>query len=514
MMFTAKTIQRFATLTVMAGMLLGVNACRDASFQPDAQTNGAARTPGNTVAYVLTDGNQLLQVSTDNPGSPAATISVTGLMTDERLTAIDFRPATGQLYGVTNQSRIYMINHMNGMARALNSTPFTPAMTGDVTAFDFNPTVDRIRLVTNQGQDLRLNPETGLVVAVDGNINGVPGAAINGVAYTNNFSGATTTTLYDIDPVTDKLYKQDPPNNGTLSEVGPLGVNIIGAGGFDISPSGVALAALGSTGSSPVLYEINLSTGQAEAIGNLPNRSIIGLAIPTDPVAYAVDGFNRLMIFNPLNPGTPIVKALTGLQSGEMIVGIDFRPANAQLYALSSGSRIYTINVSNGAATAVGSPFSPALSGIDVGFDFNPTVDRIRVVTSTGQNLRINPDNGTVAAVDGSLNPGMPTVTGAAYTNNFAGATTTVLYDIDANTDRLVRQDPPNAGGLVDVGALGWNVEGANGFDITGTTGTAYALLRMGTVTKVCRINLATGAATPIADFPAPVQAMAVGLGF
>ncbi len=102
-MFTAKTIQRFATLTVLAGMLLGVNACRDASFQPDGQTTGAARTPGNTVAYVLTDGNQLLQVSTDNPGSPAATISVTGLMMDERLTAIDFRPATGQLYGVTNQ---------------------------------------------------------------------------------------------------------------------------------------------------------------------------------------------------------------------------------------------------------------------------------------------------------------------------------------------------------------------------------------------------------------------------
>ena len=514
-MFTSKRTQRVASLIVVAGMLLGLNACRDASFQPDTTSvGGAARTAGNTMAYVLTDGNQLLQISTDSPGAPTSSVGVTGLMQDERLMAIDFRPATGQLYGVTNQSRIYMINHLTGAARVLGTAPFTPAMTGDVTAFDFNPTVDRIRLVTNQGQDLRLNPETGTVVAIDGNINGVPGASILGVAYTNNFSGATTTTLYDIDPVTDKLYKQDPPNNGTLSEVGPLGVNIIGAGGFDISPSGVALAALGSTGGGSELYEINLTTGQAERIGSLPNQSIIGLAIPTDPVAYAVDGFNRLMIFNPLSPGTPIIKAVTGLQTGEMIVGIDFRPANAQLYALGSTSRIYTINVSNGAATAVGAPFTPALSGIDVGFDFNPTVDRIRVVTSTGQNLRLNPDNGTVAAIDGTLNPGSPTITGAAYTNNFAGATTTVLYDIDANTDRLVRQDPPNAGGLVDVGALGWNVEGANGFDITGTTGTAYALLRMGTATKVCRINLATGAATPIADFPSSVQAMAVGLGF
>ena len=514
-MFTLNGNQlRLSTVALVAGILLSLNSCRDRSFQPDTTSpSGAARTPGTTVFYALTDGNQLLQVSTDNPTSAISTMSVMGLAPDERLVAIDFRPATGQLYGVTNFSRIYMINHLNGMARALGSGPFSPTITGDVTAFDFNPTVDRIRLVTNQGLDLRLNPETGTVAAIDGAINGVAGAAILGVAYTNNFSGATTTTLYDIDPVTDKLYIQNPPNNGTLSEVGPLGINIIGAGGFDIAPNGVALAALGTGGVSE-LFEINLSTGQAEKIGNLPGPSIIGLAIPTDPVAYAVDGFSRLMIFNPLNPGTPIVKAITGLQSGEMIWGIDFRPANGQLYAIGSTSRIYTINVSNGAATAVGDPFSPALSGVDVGFDFNPTVDRIRVVTSTGQNLRLNPDNGAVAAVDGALNPGGAAVTAAAYTNNFAGATTTVLYDIDANTDRLVRQDPPNNGTLVDVGALGWNVEGANGFDITGTTGTAYALLRMGNATKVCRINLATGAATPIADFPALVQGMAVGLGF
>jgi len=191
-MFTSKRTQRVASLIVVAGMLLGLNACRDASFQPDTiSVGGAARTAGNTMAYVLTDGNQLLQISTDSPGAPTSSVGVTGLMQDERLMAIDFRPATGQLYGVTNQSRIYMINHLTGAARVLGTAPFTPAMTGDVTAFDFNPTVDRIRLVTNQGQDLRLNPETGTVVAIDGNINGVPGASILGVAYTNNFSGAT-----------------------------------------------------------------------------------------------------------------------------------------------------------------------------------------------------------------------------------------------------------------------------------------------------------------------------------
>jgi hypothetical protein len=30
----------------------------------------------------------------------------------------------------------------------------------------------------------------------------------------------------------------------------------------------------------------------------------------------------------------PVSKAITGLQSGESILGIDFRPLNGQLYAL------------------------------------------------------------------------------------------------------------------------------------------------------------------------------------
>ncbi len=171
-------------------------------------------------------------------------------------------------------------------------------------------------------------------------------------------------------------------------------------------------------------------------------------------------------------------------------------------------------------------PFSPAITGTDVGFDFNPTVDRIRLVTSSGQNLRLNPNDGTVAAIDGTLaytsGSGNGAITAAAYTNNFAGATSTVLYDLDSQLDRLVRQDPPNNGGLVTVGQLGVNIEGATGFDIGGSSNMAYALLRTEVqtgssaqqVTKVYQINLGTGQATAVADFPLLARAMAVGLGF
>jgi hypothetical protein len=178
-----------------------------------------------------------------------------------------------------------------------------------------------------------------------------------------------------------------------------------------------------------------------------------------------------------------------------------------------------TINTSSGVATAIGAaPFSPALSGADFGFDFNPTVDRIRVTSNSGQNLRLIPDTGAVAFTDANLNPGSPSVTASAYTNNFAGAAATTLYNIESTgaNAMLYIQNPPNNGTLVPVGSLGVQTESTNGFDIGGMSGIAYALLRSGGTTRVYSINLANGAATGGATLPGNpvVRGMALGLGF
>ncbi|QHW00807.1 DUF4394 domain-containing protein [Spirosoma endbachense] len=525
-MFYNKSLRSLIGMLTL-GTLLTLNACQNMQPQLEPQSGlstANARLSADFMFYVLTDNNQLLKLNTQNPGVNLGTINITGVQNNERLVAIDFRPATGQLYGVSNGSRIYAINLANGAATALGSGAFSPSINGDVVGFDFNPTVDRIRLVTNKGQNLRLNPETGTVMIVDGSINGVANVAVSGVAYTNNRSGSTTTTLYDIDPITDKLYRQDPPNNGTLAEVGSLGIDIAGTGSFDIAPDGSAIATLIS-GITQGLYQIDLASGRAERLGDLPGTtSIVGVAIPTEPVAYAVDGANTLYIFNPMT-GSSVTKAITGLQGGETLYGIDFRPANGQLFALGSTSRLYTINTSNGAATAVGSgPFTPSIpsAGGDFGFDFNPTVDRIRLVGFNGQDLRLNPNDGTVVGVDGTLafasGQGSPNVTAAAYTNNFAGSTATTLYDIDTRTGSawLVMQTPPNNGTLVPVGSLGVEIEGGNGFDIGGTSNMGYALLRSGGSTKVYTINLSSGAASFSANLTGnpSVRGFAVGLGF
>lgn len=468
----------------------------------------------NVNFYALTSDSKLLLLNASNASTITSQVSVTGLQSGESILSIDFRPSTGQLYGIGSSSRIYVLDPKTGTARAIGSAAFTPALSGDVAGFDFNPTVDRIRLVTSGNQNLRLNPETGTVAAMDQNLNGVSNAKITSAAYTQNRAGASSTVLFDIDVTNNKLHKQDPPNDGKLVEVGNLGVDVEDAGGFDISADGtVALAAFSVAGKSG-LFTIDLMTGKASKIGNFMSN-IIAIAIPTEPVAYALSTNNELVIFNPSSAtAAPVSKMITGTQSGEILLGLDMRPLNGQLYAIGSTSRLYSINASSGAAAMVGSgPLSALITGTEIGLDFNPLVDRIRIVSSAGLNLRVNPTDATLT-VDGTLSPTVPKISGVAYTNNFAGTTSTVLFDIDSQNDRLFKQDPPNSGTLVDVGALGVNVEASNGFDIGGTSNIAYGLFTVSGVQKLYTVNLTTGAAAAGVNFPMAVRGFTMGLGF
>lgn len=498
-----KLTKLFACLLLCAFVINGCKKVEDV-LPPEMKDK-------NVEFYLLVKGRQLVKFNARDLAKPLSTVDLDdGVLSGEVIVSIDFRPATGELYGLGSSSRIYVINPETGKLRAIGNAPFSPTLASTMVGFDFNPVVDRIRVVTSSGQNLRINPETGAVMAVDGMINGAAGASVTAVAYTNNVAGAASTILYDIDVANKKLFKQDPPNNGTLVEVGSLGADIMGEGGFDIAPDGYALAVFGDK-----IYHVNLETGKATKLGGFANYSkITGIAIRTNPVAYAVDEMNNLLVFNPMNP-EPVTKPIMGLPSGEMIEGIDFRPLNGQLYALSSASKLYTLNTSNGAATMVGMmPFSTMLMGTSFGFDFNPMVDRIRIVSNTGQNLRANPETGGIAAVDMNINPAGATVTAVAYTNNFAGTTSTVLFDIDAASDKLFKQDPPNNGTLVEVGALGVDVMQTAGFDIGGASNKGYAILTSGGTAKIYSVNLTTGRVSAVAAFPKSVKGFAVGLGF
>lgn len=480
----------------------------------------------------LTSDNRLVPLHAGSSLVVGPAIAITGLQAGESVLGIDFRPANGRLYGLGSTNRVYTIDTGTGAATAVGA-PFLAALAGSELGFDFNPTVDRIRVVGDAGQNLRLHPDTGALVANDlalqfaaTDVNAGFSPQVGASAYTNSVAGALTTTLYGIDANRDVLVTQVPPNNGTLNTVGSLGRNVTSVAGFDITPSGLGYAALntqGGTNGTTQLFTVDLATGGTTFAGTIPNANpgsrVRGLAaVPPRPdveiVALTTD--NRLARFDIQAPWlSPAIATISGMQPGEALLAIDFRPATGQLYGLGSTSRLYTIDSTSGAATAIGAGLGSPLLGTHFGFDFNPTVDRIRIVSDGDQNLRAHPDTGAIAATDLMLGyagtdsgaGSNPEVAGAAYTNDLPGATSTTLYVLDTARDALAIQNPPNNGTLNTVGFLPIDVTGVGGFDI-GSDGRAFAALQDATGSKLYRVDLTNGGLQTLADL-----GLAVGAG-
>ena len=507
---------KFLTLknavNLLAVILLAISSCKKEETYKNVPSYGP-----DQIFYALSE-NSLISYNASDVRTKSSTVAISGLAGTEKLLGIDFRPATGELYGVSSASKIYIINVSTGATRALTTSAFSPILAGTTASINFNPTVDRIRIVTNTGQNLRINPETGLVVGTDTNVSS---NAISGISYTNSFAGATATVLYDIDINTKKLYKQDPPNNGTLVEVGNLNLDLGTAVSFDISPDNKNALAVGKVGDSTKLFAINLTNGNATLAGKfIKGTTIQSIAIPASPVFYAVDNANNLLIFNPDLTTTILSKPITGLQTGETILGMDMRPLNGQVFALGSSSRLYAVNIGTGQFTQVGTgTLSTLLVGTSFGFDFNPIDDVIRVVSNTGQNIRLNPST-AVVNVDPNITTTTATLSAAAFSSNFANATTTTLYVVDNATNKLYSQEP-NTGKITTISDLkvaGKNivVSAANGFDIISTTSSnmAYGIFTVGALNNLYLIDLSTGEMTVRGTFSTGVTAFTLGLRF
>lgn len=246
---------------------------------------------------------------------------------------------------------------------------------------------------------------------------------------------------------------------------------------------------------------------------------------------YGIDGNNTLITFGALTPGTRQSSvAVTGLSAGETLVGIDFRPQDDVLYAVSSASRLYTVNTTTGAATAVGGgTITPAVAGSTTGVGFNPMADRLRVHTSTEQNLRINQTanplvtftDAPLAYAAGDVNAGQdPAIAGTAYTLSVRPApTSTELFVIDAGRDVLGRLNAPNDGQITTVGSLGFDTSEDVGFDIAGDTDFAYATLTPAGAaagpSRLYTVNLRNGQVTAVGQVahPTPLRSITVAPG-
>ena len=220
------------------------------------------------------------------------------------------------------------------------------------------------------------------------------------------------------------------------------------------------------------------------------------------PTLVALTKSGALLVFEADRPAETTRITVRGVAGA--LVGIDLRPADQQLYGLSTTNEIYRIDPKSGEAKLLSSLTVPFDGGERSGIDFNPQSDRLRLVSAYGQNLRVNVEIGATAVdrplayAPGDPNAGKrPEITASAYSNSLPGAAITKLFNIDTARDVLTVQDPPNDGVQRTVGPLGVDLGPLAGFEIvTDPSGLDHGYAAAGFA--LFAIDLGTGQATPL----------------
>ena len=298
--------------------------------RPRVENLEGREVPAMLVGLTTTD--SLVTFDSATPGTLISNVAVTGLTAGDDIVGIDYRPATGGLFGVTKgvggAGRVYTLNAATGVATKVGMASFGN-LTGTSFGIDFNPIPDRIRIIGNDGQSLRVNPADGTLSGTDTNPffegtndsangftnpaffdtdadgDGDPGTnpptlptnqQFTGAAYTRNpgvAAGTFVTTLYAIDSANDLLVRiggadgtnpdgtTNSPNQGQSFAVDYLRdaatfakVDFGPANGFDITAgTDEAFAVTGGN-----LYSVNLTSASVTSLGTA-GATLDGLAV-------------------------------------------------------------------------------------------------------------------------------------------------------------------------------------------------------------------------------------------
>jgi hypothetical protein len=242
-----------------------------------------------------------------------------------------------QLYGIgvadggaTDLVRLYAIDLINAVATPIGTGHV--ALTGGAQyEMDFNPTVDRVRHLNENDENFRINPNNGSLAGDDPNVTPL-GQRIAGLAYdrvdilTPPVDPAGS-TVYAISSTGSSLgtlgsLNGQPmgANTGIFQNAKPLGLTLEATApvGFDISPSGIAFAALVPAGGGQGLYTVDPGTGAATLVGSLaqtigslaivPQSALppVPVAPDTAPPTIALAGVKAKMSFDAFLKGVAV----------------------------------------------------------------------------------------------------------------------------------------------------------------------------------------------------------------
>lgn len=265
-MIGAAMVRRLAALCLPVAIVLAMLA--PAVAKPIYGINGNA--------------NRLFVFDTGAIGATTDVGVFTGFVSGpgEFMISMDYRPADGQLYGVSSSGHLYQINPATAAVSLVSSNVNLFSGASNEHGVSWNPVTDRMRVVFETDVNRTVTATPGGVHTAHTNLAYAPGDPFAGnnprapaLAYNNKYAGAAATTLFAIDTDTDQLLRVGDPNgapispdSGRLHTIGPLGVDFHTLVGFDIDNEGNAYA---SQGGFNTLYSINLQTGQATLLGTL-----------------------------------------------------------------------------------------------------------------------------------------------------------------------------------------------------------------------------------------------------
>ena len=265
----------------------------------------------------------LVSFDSASPGTVMTIGAFTGLTSGHDVRSIDFRPLTGQLYAISTDAtgmnaQLYTVNLSTAALTPVGSGFSLGTNTSLDVEMDFNPTVDLVRIVTaanpNSGQNnnFRANPITGALVATDSNLaydpadsavtsGNAPFLQIRAAAYSNNFAGATMTTLFAWDWQTDSLVmiggpnSTPSPNTGVVFTISNPGTFLTtgDAIGMDISGLTGVLYTTHDSGVSTAmsLWTRDTTTGALANLGSYPAGTfVIDISVVPEPTSVALFG--------------------------------------------------------------------------------------------------------------------------------------------------------------------------------------------------------------------------------
>ena len=242
----------------------------------------------STTMYLLTDDNRLLRIKSHSPSTTLSDVAITGLeraIDGEEIVAIDVRPATGGLYGLSNFARLYSLNPVTGVATKIGApNAAITGLTGFSFGIDFDRVLDELRIVSDTQSNFRVDPDT-LAVTQHTSLEEM---GIVAIAYSYYDPNNDPPELFGIDSLTDNLVLiggiggTPSADNGAVTTVRDIDMEVPPRAGLDMSPVDDTLFMAARISGDDGLYTI--IRGVANRVGDpIVNDGgpVIGLAIAT-----------------------------------------------------------------------------------------------------------------------------------------------------------------------------------------------------------------------------------------